>query len=171
MAQTIRLYLDENIWRGLTEVLQAKGYDVLHAVDAHQGSADDEAQLAFATEQGRAILTYNIRDFAPLAVIWYEAGREHAGIILSRELPRGEFLRRIETLLANLTNEDMYNTVWFYRGGPYVLRFTPHAPTNPSASVSNVCPPGKVRVVCAELAARVTLRPFQRTVTGHGKGL
>lgn len=113
MAQTVRLYLDENIWRGLTDVLQAKGYDVLHVVDAHQGGADDEAQLTFATQNNRAILTYNIRDFAPLAAIWYEAGREHAGIILSRELPRGELVRRLEALLSELTDSDMYNTVRF----------------------------------------------------------
>jgi len=48
----IRLYLDEHIWRGLTAVLQVRGYDALHVQDAQRGGLDDEAQLVFATEQG-----------------------------------------------------------------------------------------------------------------------
>ena len=63
----IRLYLDEHIWRGLTAVLQVRGYDALHVQDAQRGGLDDEAQLVFATEQGRSLLTYNIKHFTPLA--------------------------------------------------------------------------------------------------------
>jgi hypothetical protein len=49
--------------------------------------------LAFAAIQGRAILTYNTRHFVPLVKLWYEAGREHAGVILSIQLPPGELHR------------------------------------------------------------------------------
>src|SRR6516225_12284641 len=36
-------------------------------------TASDEEQLAFATAENRAILTFNIRDFAPLHEAWQAA--------------------------------------------------------------------------------------------------
>jgi len=107
----IKLFLDEHIWRGLTEALRTHGYDALHVLDAERGGLDDEDQLAYAAEKGRALLTYNIKHFAPLAVVWYEAGRDHAGILLSEELEHGELLRRVERLLAAVSAEEMKNIV------------------------------------------------------------
>jgi hypothetical protein len=72
---------------------------------------DDDEQLAFAAEQGRAVLTYNMKDFAPLATVWYEAGRNHAGIILSEELEHGELLRWVEKMLKAISAEEMINAV------------------------------------------------------------
>jgi predicted nuclease of predicted toxin-antitoxin system len=109
----IRLYLDENIWRGLTEALRQHGYDALHVRDANRAGLADELQLAYAAEQGRAVLTYNIRHFIPVAELWYEAGRDHAGIVLSEELEQGELLRRVLNLLAAVSAEEMANTVRF----------------------------------------------------------
>lgn len=43
--------------------------------------------LAFATAEDRAVLTYNVRHFVPLVRLWYEAGREYTGVILSNQLP------------------------------------------------------------------------------------
>jgi len=109
----IKLLLDENIWQGLPATLRSRGYDVLHVYHAQRGGFEDDAQLAFAVEQGRTLLTYNMQDFAPLATLWYEAGRSHAGIILSSELERGELLRRVEKLLATVSAEEMVNAVRF----------------------------------------------------------
>ncbi|MBM4424589.1 MAG: hypothetical protein FJ030_14570 [Chloroflexi bacterium] len=107
----IRLYLDEHIWRGLTQRLREKGYDALHVCDVDRGGLSDEAQLEFAAQEGRAILTYNIPDFSPLARLWYEAGRNHAGIILSNEIGHGELLRRVLKLLETVSAEEMKNSV------------------------------------------------------------
>lgn len=112
-GKPIKLFLDEHIWRGLTNALHELGYDALHVVDAGRRELDDDKQLSFAAEQGRAILTYNAKDFAPLASIWYETGRDHAGIILSEELERGELLRRTKNLLSSISSEEMANTVRF----------------------------------------------------------
>ena len=58
----IKLMLDEHIWKGMTKALKARGYDAVSIVDIDR-SAADEPILALATEQGRAILTFNVREF------------------------------------------------------------------------------------------------------------
>jgi hypothetical protein len=46
-----------------------------------------------------------------LVRFWYEASREHAGVILSIQLPPGDLLRQVERLLATLSAEELKNTV------------------------------------------------------------
>lgn len=109
----VKLFLDEHIWQGLTGALRQLGCDVLHVCDADRAGMDDADQLAFAAEQGRSILTYNVKHFVPLANLWYEAGRDHAAIILSEQLEPGELLRRVKNLLATVSAEEMVNAVRF----------------------------------------------------------
>lgn len=107
----IRLYLDEHVWYGLAAALQLRGHDAIHVYDVDREGLDDEAQLAYAAEQDRALLTFNARDFEPLAVEWFFAGEEHAGIIISNQLSLGELLRRVERLLQSLSAEELQNTL------------------------------------------------------------
>jgi hypothetical protein len=108
--EPIKLLLDEHIWEGLTGTLAKQGYDVIHIVNTEYRGIDNEPLLALATSQGRAVLTNNVRDFAPLVRLWYEAGREHAGVIFSVQLPPGELLRQMKNLLATLSADDLKNT-------------------------------------------------------------
>src|SRR5712692_259991 len=82
-ALFIRLYLDRHIMTRLAVDLRGRGYDVLTTEEAGKDTASDEEQLAFATAENRAVLTFNIRDFAPLHEAWQAAKRPHAGIIVS----------------------------------------------------------------------------------------
>lgn len=106
----VRLFLDEHIWKGLTKTLQARGYDAISIVDVER-SADDEPVLEIATMQGRAVLTFNVKDFAPLSQVWYERGQEHAGIILSGEISQSQLVRRTIRLLETITAEELHNNV------------------------------------------------------------
>ena len=106
----IKLLLDEHIWTGLTEALKKRGYDALHILDTDQGGLDDKPLLTFAASQGRAVLTYNVKHFAPLVSLWYEAGREHAGVIFSIQLPPSELLRQTLKLLEALSADELKNT-------------------------------------------------------------
>ena len=106
----IKLLLDEHIWEGLTEALTKRGYDVIHVVNTDQRGVDDEPLLGFAAGQERAVLTYNVKHFAPLVRLWYEAGRDHAGVIFSIQLPPPDLLRQAERLLAKLSAEELKNT-------------------------------------------------------------
>jgi hypothetical protein len=103
ISEPIKLLLDEHIWVGLTDALVQRGYDVVHTAHTTQCGVDDELLLAYATSQGRAVLTYNVRHFAPLVRMWYEAGREHAGVILSIQQPPGELLKQMERLMETLS--------------------------------------------------------------------
>ena|ERR1700735_1222896 len=110
----VRLYFDRHIMTRLAITLRGRGFDVLTTEEAGNDTASDEEQLAFATAKGRAILTFNIRDFAPLHEQSQAAERTHAGIILSQQLGSrqyGTFLQRILRLLNQFTAEEMVNNI------------------------------------------------------------
>ena len=105
------LFLDENMPERLVVPLRRDGVDVLTAGEAGRKSFSDESQLEFATAMGRVLLTYDVADFVALAAIWGEAGRSHAGILLSAKKPFPELHRRIMRLWRERNAEDMANTV------------------------------------------------------------
>jgi predicted nuclease of predicted toxin-antitoxin system len=110
---SIKLLLDEDVWQGLARVLRDAGYDALSVTEAELKGLSDEEILTQAVLQGRAVLTHNIRDFAPLAATYYTQGIEHPGIIVSKRFEKGELLRRTLRLLGSLTAETLANTLRF----------------------------------------------------------
>lgn len=109
-ALFVRLYLDRHIMTRLAVDLRDRGYDVVRTEEAGQDTATDEEQLAFATKEGRTLLTFNIRDFAPLHDQWQAAERPHAGIIVSQQLGSRQYgllLPRMLRLLNHFTAEQM----------------------------------------------------------------
>ena len=111
---SILLYTDEDITDRLAVLLQKRGYEAVSVRSAGTEGLADEEQLAFATERGWTILTYNRKDFTLLARRWFAAGREHAGIILSRQFSNevtGELLRQICKLIEAVSAGEMWNTV------------------------------------------------------------
>jgi predicted nuclease of predicted toxin-antitoxin system len=112
----VALYTDEDVTADLAPALRWRGYTAQSTAEAGQDEMSDEAQLAYATEQGMAIFTYNAQDFIPLARLWSTIGREHAGIILSEQFSQrqfGELLRRILRLLDRLSADEMHNRIVF----------------------------------------------------------
>jgi predicted nuclease of predicted toxin-antitoxin system len=106
----VRLYLDRHIMARLAVDLRAQGFNVLRTEEAGKDRASDEEQLAFAAQEGRSILTFNIRDFAPLHERWQSEGRHHAGIVVSQQLggrQYGLLLQRMQRFLNHFTAEQM----------------------------------------------------------------
>ena len=93
------VYLDECIDRPVAEALRKRGFDVLAALEAGRGEDADEAQLVYATERGRVLLTYNRVDFRRMDTLFRLAGRPHGGIVL---LPQASPLRRRQLRAAML---------------------------------------------------------------------
>jgi predicted nuclease of predicted toxin-antitoxin system len=90
--------------------LRGRGYDVVTTAEAGKDTASDADQLTFATAEHRAILTFNIRDFAPLHQAWPAAGRPHAGLIVSQQLGSRQYgllLQRMLRFLNHFTAEEM----------------------------------------------------------------
>lgn len=73
--------------------------------------ATDSEQLAYATAEKRAIVTFNVRDFAPLHEKYLEKNEEHWGIIFSTEEPIGVLTRRLLRLLNNISAQELKNQV------------------------------------------------------------
>lgn len=110
----VRPYFDRHIMTRLAVDLRGRGYDVLTTQEAGKDTASDEEQLVFATGEKRTIVTFNIRDFAPLHEAWQAAGRPHAGIIVSQQLGSrqyGVLLQRMLRLLNHFTAEEMLSNL------------------------------------------------------------
>jgi predicted nuclease of predicted toxin-antitoxin system len=105
----IALFLDEDVWLGLAVALRQRGFDAVHVYECERGGLSDPEQLAYAAQEGRAILTHNIGDFASLAVDYAFDTCSHSGIILSQQIEKGELLRRIRNLLRSLTAVEIHN--------------------------------------------------------------
>lgn len=68
-------------------------------------------QLEYATEQRRAILSHNSRDFYPLARSWTLTEREHYGIVLAPRMPVGSLILRMAKHLDQVAPEVQYNVL------------------------------------------------------------
>jgi hypothetical protein len=110
----IRLYTDEMVTPDLADRLQWLGYDVIscHRVGRGNRKISDEDQLAYAAQDGRAFLTFNVDEFYALDASWKAAGRQHAGIILSPEIrDLGTLIRRVREHLDHCSPQQQQNTL------------------------------------------------------------
>ena len=113
---TIRLYFDEDAMdKHLVRALQARGVEIVTAIDAGLIERPDEDHLAYATAQGRVLYGFNVADYYRLHTAFLAAGKTHAGIILARQqhYSEGEQMRRILKLLAAVSEQEMKNRVEF----------------------------------------------------------
>jgi hypothetical protein len=111
-----RLYLDEDVLPDLARVLRAAGHDVTSAHESDALGLSDEDQLRRATDESRALLTFNYRHYLKLGRDWFLARRNHSGIIVSyRQYRRNELRelsRRVSQMLTTLSAEDLEDSVW-----------------------------------------------------------
>jgi predicted nuclease of predicted toxin-antitoxin system len=103
----IRLYLDEDVSVLIKRLLESRGYDVITTREAGRVGSTDAEQLAFAAEQGRAIVTHNHGDFEKIAADYSTAGRQHSGIIVASRQRAPEIARRLLTILDDITADEM----------------------------------------------------------------
>ena len=84
----IRVFTDEMITPRVATQLSRRGYDVVSCHRANRANLgiSDREQLDYATNEGRAIYTFNGADFLELHQQWQASGRAHAGIIVSVDL-------------------------------------------------------------------------------------
>lgn len=78
----MKLYLDENLSPRVAELLRIRGVDAVSAHEAGFTQADDRSQFRRAVQQGRAIVTCDVRDFVHLATAAVAANLDHPGMIL-----------------------------------------------------------------------------------------
>jgi hypothetical protein len=100
------LLLVEMFTEDIAQQLRTKGYDAISVVadPALVGLPDDQI-LAYATVEGRALVTANVKDFVPLDARYRAADQSHAGLILvsTKTFPQNRgFPSAVTTALAAL---------------------------------------------------------------------
>jgi hypothetical protein len=110
----IRLFTDEMISPRLAEALCLRGYDAesCEVAGRSRQQISDEAQLAYATQEGRAILTFNTTDFYRIDSDWKARNRTHHGIIVSSEIREfGLLLRSVRRHLDRYAPSEQTNVL------------------------------------------------------------
>ena len=115
---TIKLYLDADITAAplLASSLRERGFDVISAVEVGNDALSDVAQFEYAISQQRVLVTFNIKDFVPLAEQFYVEGRQFSGLIVSPQIKGAQFsllLRLILNLLHRVDDVSMQNAIHF----------------------------------------------------------
>lgn len=106
-----KLLLDEQIWKYLAKLLREQGFDVIHVNEVDLNAMPDEKIMAYAADKHRAVVTFNVKDYVPFAIQYVEDGKEHYGVVVSKELSHGELRRRVTKLLESVTAEELMNAV------------------------------------------------------------
>ena len=108
-----RLYLDEDVHRRVAVALQLRGFDAVSAHQLGRWGLTDEEQLAYAAAEGRALFSYNAADYLRLHLEWMRLGKQHAGIVISEQLPVGETARRLLLFLNRVSADELRNQVYW----------------------------------------------------------
>jgi predicted nuclease of predicted toxin-antitoxin system len=116
----VKLYLDEDISFRVSAILRKKGIDAVSAHEIGMPEASDEEQLFFAVAAGRAMVTRNRDDFITLTVQFFEALKQHTGLIIVPHTIPGSQFSKLAALLVKFSKE--------YPQGlePYTIEFLPN---------------------------------------------
>jgi hypothetical protein len=124
VAETsVPLFIDECVHFKLAAALRSVGWDAVHVAEVQRKRESDESQLAFATSEGRAVLTYNSRDYSPMHYRWQGQGKEHAGLILSPDYKQdvGSLFRDLRTTVK-MHSESADGDGWMHNQMIWVKR-------------------------------------------------
>ncbi len=109
----LKLYVDEDVPLAFTQALLNRGVDTVTTQQSENNGQSDAEQLRFAIKEERTVFTHNKRDFILLHNDYLRSGKEHAGIIISDQLPIGVLLRRFMKLWFSLNDMDMKSRIEF----------------------------------------------------------
>ncbi len=113
----MRLLLDEMYPRLIARELRTRGHDVVSVHDSPGAGAPDDQVMDHARQDGRAVVTENVRDFRPLADLALASGANHHGIVFTtdRRWPRsdpGSLIVALEALLASTPKQPVDAEIW-----------------------------------------------------------
>ena len=104
---------DEDVHRAVAVRLCASGYDAMTTPEVNRLGESDESQLAWAAQDSRVLLSFNVSDFARLHNDWIREGRHHCGIVVSAQRPIGDVVRRLLHLAHVMDREQMCDRLEF----------------------------------------------------------
>ena len=109
----IRFLMDEDVFGAVAPALRRARIDALSTTEAGRGGESDESQLDWASNENRALLTFNVGHFADLHAMRMAESRHHAGIVVSSQRPIREVIRRLLHLASALDAESMRDRLDF----------------------------------------------------------
>ncbi|MGA2619925.1 MAG: DUF5615 family PIN-like protein [Thermoguttaceae bacterium] len=109
----LRFFTDEDVYGAVATALQRAGIDAISTPQTGRRRQPDESQLAWASAEGRVLVTFNVAHFARLHSNWAGQGRHHAGIVVSNQRPIGDVVRRLLHLAAARDAESMRDRLDF----------------------------------------------------------
>jgi hypothetical protein len=109
----IKLYLDEDVHKKVALSLRLKGYDVISAHEVGNQGIPDYDQLKYAVSEQRAIFTFNVGDFNRLHKEYAVTGKRHFGILLSKQIPFGDTVKRLTKFLFTHTDSEIRNNLFW----------------------------------------------------------
>ncbi len=103
--------------------LRERGHDVRAADEERElDGLEDERLLDLATDETRAMITFDVKDFTVIARRWAEAGRRHAGLGIVVGVDHGEIGTILEILTRTLAQRpaqsDWTDFTTFISRGP-----------------------------------------------------
>jgi hypothetical protein len=111
----VRLLLDHHYPNAVAIELRRRRHDVETAFERNVHWVSDETLLTVMAEDGRAVLTNNVRDYVRILHRWATHQGSHAGVIFTsdRSLPRnaggvGALVSRLDELLAANPSDDAF---------------------------------------------------------------
>jgi predicted nuclease of predicted toxin-antitoxin system len=110
VSKKIRYHLDEHIKSAIARELRHRGINVTTTVEVQLRTKSDESQLAFASREGRVLVTHD-DDFLKLAII----NQNHSGIAYCHQTKRsvGQIIETLLLIYEVYTPEDMIGRVEF----------------------------------------------------------
>ena len=109
----VGFFMDEDVYGAVALALRNSGCDAVSTPEAERLGESDESQLQWASEKGRALVTFNVAHFANLHSVWMERGQHHGGIIVSVQRPIGDLLRRLLDLAGSFDCDAMRDRLEF----------------------------------------------------------
>ena len=103
----MRLFLDAHVSARRIATTLREQHEVRAADEERELDGwSDEGLLALATEQGRIMVTFNVKDFARITTEWAAAGKSHAGCLLIVGIDRSEFGLILRVIDHSLSTRD-----------------------------------------------------------------
>ena len=90
-------------------MVRARGFAVTTTQDAKQIGQSDAAQLAYAVNHERTMLTNNRADFESLAKEFFSSGKKHFGVIIAVRRSAPEIAKRLFVVLNKVTADEIEN--------------------------------------------------------------
>lgn len=100
------VFVDEDVDVLVVDLLRGQGFIALTVRDAGRPGRSDAEQLAFAAEQGMALLTHDRDDYVALHVQYLTEGKHHWGIFITTRRPLSLLLDNLLDLLNSLTAKE-----------------------------------------------------------------